>query len=98
MPGVGEYGSMGVMEVRNGGDVPGVAGEGTRKEIVFVIDEMSNDHLNDLVGKAVGGGRGSWGRVWRGTTRTEFPDGGYGSVPNSNGEELDDYGQYLVRA
>ena len=38
----------GVMETRNGDDVPGVTGQGTRKEAALVVDEMGDDHFEDL--------------------------------------------------
>jgi len=52
----------GLVEMRDGGDVPRVAGQGTRAETVGVIGKMGNDHFDELQGKL-----GDRGRVcWRG--------------------------------
>ena len=42
-----------VMEMRNGDDIPGVTGQGTRK----IVDEMGDDNFDDLLGKSGGRGR-----------------------------------------
>jgi len=55
-----ECSNKGVMEVGNGGNVPGIAGQGACKETALVIDEMVNDHFNNLLGKfEFGGSRGN---------------------------------------
>ena len=41
----------GMMKMRDGGDVPGVAGQGAREETLCVVDKMDDDHLDDLLGK-----------------------------------------------
>ena len=41
-------GDEGVMEMRNGDDVPGVTGQGACKEAALVVDEMRDDHFEDL--------------------------------------------------
>ena len=46
-PGVG-VSDKGVMEMRNGGDVPGVTGQGARAEVVLVVDEMGDDDFDYL--------------------------------------------------
>ena len=38
------------MEVRDRGDVPGVAGQGTCQKTGCVEDEMGNDHFDNLQG------------------------------------------------
>ena len=50
----GNHSSKGVMEVRNGGDIPGVTGPGACKETALVVDEMGDDHFDNLVGKPGG--------------------------------------------
>ena len=45
------------MEVRDRGDVPGVAGHGTCQKTGCVEDEMDNDHFYNLQGKLSGCGR-----------------------------------------
>ena len=41
-------GNKGAMEMRNGDDVPGIAGQGACKEASRVVDEMNDDHFEDL--------------------------------------------------
>ena len=41
----------GVMEMGNGGDVPGVTGQGACAETARIVDEMGDDHFDDLLGK-----------------------------------------------
>ena len=94
----GDNGSKGVTEVRNGSNVPGVTGQGAREEIIFVIDEMGNDHFNGLLGKPVGRGRARRRSLWGSATKAQVPDSGYTSAPNSHGEQLDHCGQYSLRA
>ena len=45
------------MEVRDGGDVPGITNQGAREEAGSVIDKVGNHHLDDLQGKFDGRGR-----------------------------------------
>jgi len=45
-------GDEGVMEMRNGDNVPGVTGQGARKEAALVVDEMGDDHFEDLYGES----------------------------------------------
>ena len=45
-----EWSEKGVMELGNGSDVPGVAGQGTRAETWDVVDEWGDDHFDDLQG------------------------------------------------
>jgi hypothetical protein len=47
-----------VMEMRNSGDVPGMASQGARAETAHVIDEVDDNNFNDLQGKPGGRGRG----------------------------------------
>ena len=78
-------GNEGVMEVGNGGDVPGVAGQGACEETASVIDEMVDDHFNDLLGKFGGRRRTRCGNLWRSATGTLL-DHGQASVENSHRE------------
>ena len=43
--------SKDVMETRDGGDVPGVAGQGARTETALVIHKISDDPFDDLEGE-----------------------------------------------
>ena len=84
----------GVMEMGNSGDVPGVTGQGACAETVFVVDEMCEDDLDDILGKPPGGEGWVCRRIlWRWARRRRFPDPGPTSVPNPFDEELDHYGQ-----
>ena len=40
-----------MVEVGNGGDIPGVAGQGAREEAACVIDKMDDDDVDDFLGK-----------------------------------------------
>jgi hypothetical protein len=44
----------GVVEMGNCGDIPGVAGHGTRAKSTIVVDEIGEDIFDDLLGKPVG--------------------------------------------
>ena len=78
----------GVMEMGNGGDVPGVTGQGACAETVFVV-EMCEDDLDDILGKPGGEGWTSCHRILRRwACRRCFPDPGLTSVPNPLDEEL----------
>ena len=81
--------SEGVVEVRNGDDVPGVTGQGAREETVSVVYEMDDDHLNNLVGEPGGRGRACRGNLWRRVTRKQTLDSSSAAVPNSHGEQFD---------
>ena len=78
-----------MVDMRNGGDVPGITGQGTRKEAVRVIEEMGDDHFDDLLGQPDDGGRLCHRSLWRSTFRERSPDS---AVPNSHGEQLDGCG------
>ena len=54
----------GMMEMGNGGDVPGVTGQGARTETVFVV-EMCEDDLDDILGKPGGEGWTCRRILWR---------------------------------
>jgi len=58
----------GVMERMNGGDVPGITGEGTCAEATCVINEVGDNHFDDLLGKPGGRGRACRGGLWGSTT------------------------------
>jgi len=45
------------MEIRGGGDVPGVTGQGTRQKAAGVVDEMGDNHFDDLQWKLGGCGQ-----------------------------------------
>ena len=77
--------SEGVVEVRNGNGVPGVAGQGAREEAVPVVYEVGDNHLSNLVGKPGGRGQMCRGNV----TRKHSLDSSSAAVPNSHGEQFD---------
>ena len=45
------WNDKGVMEMRYGGDVPGVTGLGAGEEAALVVDKMGDDHFDNLLGK-----------------------------------------------
>ena len=57
-----------VMEMWNGSDVPGATTQAACAETASVIDEVSDDHFNDLRGKPGGGGRARCRGLRRSTT------------------------------
>jgi hypothetical protein len=69
----------GVMKVRDGGDVPGVTGQGACEEAALVVDQMGNDHFDDPLGEPGCKRRGCRRNVVRSTRRTRPPD----PIPNS---------------
>jgi len=72
------------MEIRDGGNVPGVTGQGTRQKAAGVVDEMGDNHFDELQWKL--GGRGQphgWNR-WQ-IMCGECPND---PVPNSLNESL----------
>ena len=46
-----------VVKMTNGGDIPGVRGEGACQEAAGVTPEVGNNHINKLLGKPSGRGR-----------------------------------------
>lgn len=52
-----DWGSEGVVEVKNGGGAAGMAGQGTYAETVRVMGEIGDDHFDDFQGKPRGGRR-----------------------------------------
>ena len=63
------------------------------QRLVYVVDEMCEDDLDDILGKPSGGGWACRRILWRWTRRRHFPDPGPTSVPNPLGEELGLCGQ-----
>ena len=84
-------GDESVMKVRDGGGVPGVAGQGACAEVACVVDEMGYDYFNNFLGKPGGRRRRCHRRVRRSTGRAYPSDSGQTSKPNSLGEQLDRY-------
>ena len=74
-----------MVEMRYGGDVPRVTGQGARDETWCVVDEMSDDHFDDFHGKLGERRRACRWNLWRSIAGTECLD----SVPNSFGKQLD---------
>ena len=46
-----------VVKMRDGGDVPGVTGQGTCEETFRVVDEVGDDHFDNFERKIDDGGR-----------------------------------------
>jgi len=52
-PGIEMYWSdEGVVEVRNGGEIPAVTGQGGREETGLVVDKVGDDNIDDLQGSS----------------------------------------------
>ena len=80
----------GAMEMRNGGDVPRVTGQGARAETAFVVDNIGDSYFIDLLREPSGRGRACGRPGLRGSaTRTHSPNSGHTSVPNSHSEQFD---------
>jgi hypothetical protein len=60
------------MKMRDGGDVPGVTGQGACPEAARVVDEVCDDHFNDVLGKSRGKRQGCRRSV-RGSTGRAYP-------------------------
>jgi len=54
-------GSKSVVNVRNSGEVPGVTGQGACEKPVLVVDEVGDDHFDDIHGKSDDRGRACCG-------------------------------------
>ena len=73
------------MESGDGSYVPRVTGHGTCQEAAFVVSEVGNDYLHELLWEP-----GDWrwtcgGRLWG---RERLHDFGFGSVPKLVDEEF----------
>ena len=78
-----------MMKMRNGGEAPGVSSKGTCQEGELVVNEMSDDHLDDIQGNS-----GVPGRVRRRSPREDTPwtypaldSSGLSPVPNLTDEQ-----------
>jgi hypothetical protein len=60
------------MKMRNNGDVPGAGGERTCQEAVGVVDEVGNNHVNDILRKPSNRGR-TCGGLWAGEVSYPLP-------------------------
>ena len=45
-----DWSDKGAMEMGNGSDVPGVAGQGACAETLYVVDQLGDDNFDDLQG------------------------------------------------
>jgi hypothetical protein len=70
------------METRNGGNVPGVTGQGACAETACVIGKIGNDYFNDLLGKPDCRGQAHHRDLWRNTLGMHPPNSGLSLVPN----------------
>jgi hypothetical protein len=77
------------MKMRDGGGVPGVAGQGACTEAARVVDETSDDHFDDVLGNPCDKIQMCRRSVRRSTSRAHPLDSGQTSKPNSLGEQLD---------
>ena len=62
-----DFSGKGVMEMRNGGNIPGVTCQGARAETARVIYEIGDDHFDNLKGKLGGRRRVRCGGLWGNT-------------------------------
>jgi len=62
------------MEVRNGGNVPGVAGQCACAEAAGVVNKIGDDDFDELEGQPGGRGRGRRGDLLEKTPRVHPPD------------------------
>ena len=62
------------MKAGGGGDGPGITGQRACEEAGFVIDKMSDDHFDDLLGEPGGRGREYRRNIMRSIHRTRPPD------------------------
>ena len=69
-------GDEGVMEMRDSGDVLGVTGQRACEEAALVVDEMDNDHFEDLPRKPGSMGWGCRRSLRRSSARKDSPDFG----------------------
>ena len=74
--------------MRERGDVPGVTNHGAGEEAVGVVDQVTDDNVDNFLRKSgCGGTRSSRGFLWS-ITGEDFTDPGFGSVPNLHNEQL----------
>jgi hypothetical protein len=71
-----------VVEMRNGGDVPAVTGQGACEETACVVGEMDDDQSDYFLGKSGGDGRGRRGSPQRNAAGKGPPDSSETPVPN----------------
>ena len=63
-----------VVEMRKGGDVPGVASQAARAKTEHVIHKVSDDHLDDLLGNPGGSGQTCHGAPLKDAPRKHSPN------------------------
>ena len=84
-----DWNGEGEPKLRNSSDIPGTRSEGARQEVAGVVHEVSDNHVDDLLGEPGGGGR-TFGRGnWRGTPKKSLLDSGSTSVPDAHGKQFD---------
>ena len=66
-------GGKGVSEVGNGGNVPGITGQGACAEVGRIVGKMGGDNFDDPQGKPGGRGRACGRGLWRSTPLRTFP-------------------------
>ena len=81
-----------MVKVRDGGDVPGTAGQRKRLESAEVAGDVGDDHFYDLVWEGAGRYVRN-GCLWRRTTKQTI-DLGFASAPNDlhTNREVHPYG------
>ena len=85
---VTEQNNESAMEMRDGGDVPGVTGQGTGQKAAGVVDEMGGNDLDDLQWKPGGCGQRCGRNHWGIISGEHLGDPGVASVPKSLNELL----------
>jgi len=76
------------MEIRGGGDVPGVTGQGTRQKAAGVVDEKGDNHFDELQWKLGDCGQLYGWNHWRIMCGEYLRDPGATSVPKLLNELL----------
>ena len=66
-----DWSGKGIMEVRDGGDVPGIKNHGGCEESALVVDKICDNRFNDLLGMLDGRG---WQRLQKSSPEAHFLD------------------------
>jgi len=85
---VTERNNESAMEMRDGGDVPGVTGQGAGQKAAGVVDEMGDNDLDDLQWKLGGCGQRCGRDHWQIICGEHLRNPGATSVPKSPNELL----------
>jgi len=78
--------------MRDSSDVPGVTGHGACEKTGYVVGKIVDDDFDDLQGEPGGRRRARQRSLRRSIRQMVVVESGFGSIPNSLGEELDNCG------